>query len=279
MLGNDLSFQFGVNIVDKNINTEGAYMQFHFNGTVTTVAEFKTSGEYIYFIFDGISPDQMTASITAILFIDGSEAAKLENYSVEKNLRGILATTTDATLIELIHKTLLYGQAAQNYHENENPAIDDTGLNTDGVTANQSDAMTLQGNSSANPIRITAVGVHFDRYNSYYVKIYVADVAEFDSLTVDGAEYGLSDMYNLGDGYYQFYFGAVDATNFDTRVTVELNSTSQGTVTRLTYSINAYAYAVAGDANADADMKALAHALYNYGKAAEAYYNAHKPQA
>ena len=277
MLGNDLSFQFGVNIIDKDINTNGAYMEFTMNGVTTTVVEFTTSGDYIYFIFDGISPDQMTASITAILYIDGSEAAKLENYSVEKNLRGILETTTDATLIELIHKTLLYGQAAQDYTKNDNPAVNTEGLNTEGAAANQSDAMTLQGNRDQD-VKITAVGVHFDRYNSYYVKIYVSDASKFASLTVDGAAYGLSDMYDMGNGYYQFYFGTVDATNFDTKVTVELNSTD-GIVTRLTYSINAYAYAVANDENASSDMKALANALYNYGKAAEAYYNAHKPQA
>ena len=245
---------------------------------VIKIAENIVKADYIYFIFDGISPDQMTAPITATLFINGSAAAKLENYTVEANLRGILQTATDPTLIALIHKTLLYGSAAQGFETNENPIIDKGGLDASGATYNADDAMSLQGNSNSNPIRISAVGVHFDRYNSYYVKIYVPNTQDFVSLVVDGVEYGLADMVKLDGGYYQFYFGAVDATAFDTRVTIDLNST-EGTVTRLTYSINAYAYAVSQDANADESMKALAAALYQYGQAAEAYYNANKPKA
>ena len=279
VLGSDLSFQFGVNVIDKNINTNGAYMKFFFDEKEIDVTNFKTNGDYIYFIFEGIAPNQMTLPITAVLYVNGKEAGRIENYSVEANLRGILAQTDDEVLKQLIHETLIYGYASQQYKPSGGKDVSIDGITSKNEEASVNDAMSLQGNKDGN-VKITAVGVHFDRYNSYYIKVKITDTSLFGKVTVDGVEYGLNDMVKLseeGEGLYQLYFGKVDATKFDTRVTVELYS-SEGIVTRLVYSINAYVYAVQENYDDGSTMKTLAIALYNYGKAAEAYYNKYKPQ-
>ena len=276
ILGENLSLRFGVKIHDLTINTLGAYMVFEFNGETVTVTNCTDENGYLYFLFENISPDQMTSPINAAFILDGKSSVRLEGYTVEANLLGIYDKADD-TLKQLIHDTLIYGQTAKEYTGNDTPDIDTSKLVGNGISPTVSDAMTMQGNASEN-IKITSVGVRFDCYNSYYVKIYIADTSLFDSVTVDGARYGLSDMISLGDGYYQLYFGSVDATNFDTRVTVELNSKS-GTVAKLTYSINAYAYEMQTSTEASAKMKNLALALYRYGKSAEAYWNEIKPQA
>jgi len=276
ILGENLSLRFGVKIHDLTINTLGAYMVFEFNGETVTVTNCTDENGYLYFLFENISPDQMTSPINAAFILDGKSSVRLEGYTVEANLLGIYGKADD-TLKQLIHDTLIYGQTAKEYTGNDTPDIDTSKLVGNGISPTVSDAMTMQGNETQS-IKITSVGVRFDCYNSYYVKIYVADTSLFDSVTVDGARYGLSDMISLGDGYYQLYFGSVDATNFDTRVTVELNSKS-GTVAKLTYSINAYAYEMQTSTEVSAKMKNLALALYRYGKSAEAYWNEIKPQA
>ena len=276
ILGENLSLRFGVKIHDLTINTLGAYMVFEFNGETVTVTNCTDENGYLYFLFENISPDQMTSPINAAFILDGKSSVRLEGYTVEANLLGIYSNADD-TLKQLIHDTLIYGQTAKEYTGNDTPDIDTSKLVGNGISPTVSDAMTMQGNETQS-IKITSVGVRFDCYNSYYVKIYIADTSLFDSVTVDGARYGLSDMISLGDGYYQLYFGSVDATNFDTRVTIELNSKS-GTVAKLTYSINAYAYEMQTSTEASAKMKNLALALYRYGKSAEAYWNEIKPQA
>ena len=114
----------------------------------------------------------------------------------------------------------------------------------------------------------------FDTVNSIVIKLY-ADVEDTSLVTVkiNGISYKLSDFVSLGNGTYKLATAGISAVNFDTVYTAELlyDGTSVAT---LGYSINAYAYAMCNGGTSNAEMKALAEALYRYGVSADAYRDA-----
>ena len=80
----------------------------------------------------------------------------------------------------------------------------------------------------------------------------------------------MSELEEVREGVYRLKTNGLKATEFDKVYEMALSYNGE-TVATLSYSVNAYAYAMAGGATSNQLMKDLALALYRYGASAEAY--------
>ena len=247
-LGTDLGMNFTVTVPMGEPT-----MTVEFAGkTYVLTAEQLTETTY-KFSFKGIGPHQMAEIIKATLYVDDEAMAEVNNYSVEKNLKAILAN--DASLAGIVNAVLAYGEAAENYVGVEG-----------GVVAPETDEETVIADAenkldvdNAADFGFTAAGVNFDSANKIYVKFYVEGEFKF---YVNGVEVELEKTEN---GSYKFYTTALTAKQFNDEFTFEIEV--NGVKATLVYSVNTYAYAMQDDA----DMGELVKALYVYGCKAEAY--------
>ena len=116
------------------------------------------------------------------------------------------------------------------------------------------------------------MGVWFDTTNRLYLKIYAAD--DTFQVNVGGKYYDGADCEYLGGNTYKLTCDALAATQLDNKYAIVLGY-DNATCANLSYSANAYAYAVLNGGSSNDKMIALAQALYCYGLAADAYAAAH----
>ena len=119
--------------------------------------------------------------------------------------------------------------------------------------------------------RLTAAGVRFSSDNKLYVKV---NAAETVTLVVKKAG-AVVDTVTLDAGVHTYYTEGILATEFDVIYTFELTVGESATPAQtLTYSVNSYAIRTATKLDGygtPSSMANLARALYNYGKACEAF--------
>ncbi|MBQ9080610.1 MAG: metallophosphoesterase [Clostridia bacterium] len=274
-LGADLSMKYYVNVMDTAIDAAKLKMQFTFNGAMTSVScsDTDTNGYYV-FVLEGITPQCMGDNIKAELLLDNDTIASKDTYSIEQNLRDLLAienakaeTERNTALITLINDTLTYGAAAQTYRGYNTTALvnkDITG--SEWTTLTETDKVV--GDSSSATTKFTAAGVRFADVNRLYFR-FVTDenVANVKvEIIPAGGTASTVTSFTFDDGVYTVYSEGIFATDFDTVYTVNL-IVNDSTVQTLTYSVKSYVHAMQDSAT----MGELAKALYNYGLAAEAY--------
>lgn len=251
-LGDDLGMQYKV-----FVPTGTPSMTFEFDGETYTVDTYTDNGNGIYtFAFDGIGPHQMANVINATLLVDGEAVASFNDYSVETNLKAIKADDTENTaLTALVDNLLIYGSAAEKYVGKTENLVDVTGLVASEATPEGTAAPENNTNADA---YIVGAGVRFDSVNKIFVKVYLADAAN-TVVTVNGE--AVTELIDLGNGYYKFYTEGIEATDFDTDVEVVVGDA------KLAYCVNDYAAAM----QSSEKSAELALALYRYGVTAEAY--------
>ncbi len=283
-LGSSLSILYYVKIHDATLLSEGELsMTFTMNGKTVSVTAYELiDGEYV-FSFNGIAPQQMADLVDAKFYVGEAEIASYSGYSVTKNCRTLLSKTADelglsdakyAAMKTLIADLLAYGKASQEYKEYyENGSIKVEGTTPSAATPQVTDKMVLVGNTNVS-LHFASANARFDTVNSVIFKIYAAsDDSALVVVRINGADYALSDLTSLGNGVYKLDTDGISAVNFDTIYTVELLYDGVSVAT-ISYSVNAYAYAMCNGATQNSKMKALAGALYRYGVSAKAYANA-----
>ncbi len=247
VLGTDLGMNFKATI-PSGVPT----VTVEFAGkTYTLAAEAITETTY-KFAFKGIAPQQMAENIKATLYVNEKAVAEINNYSVEKNLKAILAA--DASLADIVNAVLAYGDAAENYKGVEGGVTAPEATET--VIGAEENKLSL---NNANDFGFTAAGVNFDSANKIYVKFHVDGEFKF---YVNGTE---AEIEKTEDGNYKYYTTDLTAKQFNDEFTFEIEV--NGVKATLVYSVNTYAYAMQNDA----EMAALVKALYAYGCCAENY--------
>lgn len=246
-LGTDLGMNFKVT-VPSGVPT----VTVEFAGkTYTLTAEQLTETTY-KFAFKGIGPHQMAENIKATLSVGGKAVAEINNYSVEKNLKAILAA--DASLANIVNAVLAYGNASEDYVGVEGGIAAPEA--TDTTIAAEENKLAL---NNAKDFGFTAAGVNFDSANKIYVKFHVESEFKF---YVNGTAV---EIEKTEDGNYKYYTNELTAKQLGDVFTFEIEV--NGVKATLTYSVNTYAYAMQNDA----EMSALVKALYAYGLAVKAY--------
>ncbi len=248
-LGTDLGMIFKTT-VPAGVPT----LTVEFNGKTYELTADVVAGTIYSFNFKGIGPHQLALNIKATLYVDGVAVAEIDNYSVEENLNAIKSVEgASADLIALVNSVLIYGSESEKYLGIEE------GVNADDLTNDVAENEATYEFENAETFGFTAVGVNFDAANKIYVKFFVK--GEF-TLTVNGNEVAVE---KTEDGYYKVYTDALTAKQFADEYTFVITVGNESAT--LTYSVNAYAAAMKGDA----EMGALAEALYAYGVNAKAY--------
>ena len=252
-LGEELVVNYKVAMDDKFAAAE---MTFTMNGESTTVAGTKVDGLYDYSF--AIAPQYMGANIAAELKLGDTVLASKATYSVVEYANYWLDNTTGEEMTNLLNALLQYGAAAQMYKD----------VDTDNLVANLENLGTVPKDPNASlvsavakedrGVSIYSAGVNFSSDNKIFVRLTNYD--ENVTLKVNGVDVELNGAV--------YYTEGLLATQFGETFTFELYYDGVLMQT-LTYSVNAYAYALQSSDNAN--MANLAIALYNYGVAAENY--------
>ncbi len=230
------------------------------------------------FTFKNVLPQMLTEDFTYTL-MSGETVIDSFTQSVRDYCDAVLATETNAYMINLIVDVLRYGAAAQTVAGYKTEL-----LATDGLDAKFEDFGTSSADKVVNvPAALTDSTDAGKTFASANVRLEDA-VALRLYLTLDTVE-NVTVSVKLGDGeavvyngadlvksgaYYTLVFGDIYATKYDTAITADI-LVNGASVQTLTYSINAYLADVAGDTTVDADMRALIDAVYSYGASASDY--------
>ena len=283
-LGSDLSMNYYVKHNDvEDLPLNKMAVQFTFNERTVLVKNYTiVDGEYV-FTLKGIAPQEASDNISAsIVELNDNGTVKRvirtkATYSVQKNIYDLkTAHSDDAEMLALLKDLVWYCDYAQKYLSyTPNGSIQQ---NISSVAGNEmsayapvaADNVFALDNALATGSRLTAAGVYFSFNNKIYVKI-VAEEAVTLVVKKAGA---VVDTVTLDAGVHTYYTEGILATEFDVIYTFELTVGESATPAQtLTYSVNSYAIRTATktEYGAPSSMANLARALYNYGKACEAF--------
>ena len=266
-LGEDIAVNYYVTMSEAF--AENAVMYFTVNGETKDVQGEVVDGRYMFTL--NLPPQYMAYEIVAELkyneVVLDSYSYSIKTYAQNK----LNAGESSDELKQLLSDMLYYGAAAYNYcyePTGENPVTEgvENLFEASNAAPSEADKMTLETNGEAGsyPAWFGGANVWFDGVNQLMVNVKLADGATLDkvSLTIDGAAVEVTDTTVKTEGIQAVDF----AKNF-----VLVLSYDGVVMQTLTYSVNAYAFAMQNSETAPQAMKDLALALYRYGVAAVAY--------
>ena len=256
-LGDDITMNYYV------MMPQGAEIHLTVNDEAQDVkVELQQDGRYKFSL--PIPPQFMAANISAELKLGDMVLASMTEYSVKQYAQNKLnAADSSNELKQLITDLLYYGDAAYNYANNttgETPATSGIeNLGTVSTATPDTTDFTLVKNSeiSSYPAYFTGASVYFDSVNKLCIKI---NTTENVTLTINGEDVAVNSTV--------IYVENLGPLSFDTTYTFVL-SCNDVVMQTLTYSVNAYAYAMKDNET----MSELALALYRYGVSAENFKN------
>lgn len=284
-LGSDLSLNYFVKHNNvENLPLNKMAVQFTINERTVLVKNYTiVGGEYV-FSLKGIAPQEACDNITASIVELNDDGVTVKrvvktkaDYSVSDNILDLKkAHSENEDMLALLKALIWYCEYAQkylNYTPNGSicqalPSIAGNDIPT--YSPDASDNVYALDNVLAAGSRLTAAGVRFSSDNKLYVKVHAAETV---TLVVKKAG-AVVDTVTLDAGVHTYYTEGILATEFDVIYTFELTVGESATPAQtLTYSVNSYAIRTATktESGAPSKMANLARALYNYGKACEAF--------
>lgn len=254
------------------------YMVFTFLGASYTVNDYTVNAQGNYcFEFTKCLPHYMGENIDAVLHAskDGADHTDtVANYSIRQYCVNQLANNPSQKLKTLLSDLLTYGAAAQQYVGYKTNELVTSGLSLTPSTfsALSGKEVVFYGTADAGKDWRSATLV---LRNTLAVRFYFkADSVRGLAVrcTINGRDYtttsfGHDDTNNL----YYVDMCDIEATEFDDTVTATfLNSRDNTQIGRTaSYSVNTYVCSMQNCA--DANLRALVRALYNYGASASNY--------
>lgn len=262
-IGTNIDVNYYV-VLPEGISYEKYVMRFTFNGKTTNVES--TTGDK--FTFKNVGPHQMGLNISAVLYgVNGETETKLSEkatYSVKENLESLL-TNENETVKTLAKNMLIYGAAAQKYTGAADADLVTSETHTMTPTLPETAAASVDNKNEF--VNFVGMKLIFDNEPRLAIKYVLLNDATANDVTFDDLNGKLTH-----DGEY-VYLNGVTADKFAEENIVG-NTLDHSTVT---FTVNTYIYYILKNST-DANMKALATALYYYGVAAEAYVNAQTTQ-
>ena len=255
----DITMNYYVTLSDSLV--ENTVMQFVVGNDMYEIAPTQDGDRYV-FSLPNLPPHFMTENIKASLVCNGITMDTEENYSVKIYVQNLLtANQGNDELVNFLTAMLQYGDAAQAHqnHNMENLATTGvTGMATLGTpTIGEEDKMSIETHAETCGAWFEGANVWFSSVNKICVRI---NTTENVTLTINGVEVAVTNTTIYTDGIAATAFG--DKVEFKLYYDGELMQT-------LNYSIYSYAYAKQNTSNTL--VKNLVLAMYNYGKAAEAF--------
>jgi len=266
--GSDLTMNFYVeNGAYSELDPESFTLKVTMCGETVIIDEYITEEGKFVFAFDGIAPQLMSELIDVEVYSAGVKIYDLKGYSVKENAQGLLTLyKTDEALVKLVSDILRYGDAAQIYRDYKTDCLATqgvTGMTADNGYSLDSTDKNVVTEDAVDDVYFTYAGVWFDNVNKIYVKLSSYEGAK---IVVKSGGKVVAEYEDLNSE--TVYTGAISASHFNTVYDFELYDNGV-LVQTLTYSISSYCYSMKSSENAN--MKALAKALYDYGISAEEY--------
>lgn len=262
-IGTNIDVNYYV-VLPEGISYEKYVMRFTFNGKTTNVES--TTGDK--FTFKNVGPHQMGLNISAVLYgVNGETETKLSEkatYSVKENLESLL-TNENETVKTLAKNMLIYGAAAQKYTGAADADLVTSETHTVTPTLPETAAASVDNKNEF--VNFVGMKLIFDNEPRLAIKYVLLNDATANDVTFDDLNGKLTH-----DGEY-VYLNGVTADKFAEENIVG-NTLDHSTVT---FTVNTYIYYIL-KTSTDANMKALATALYYYGVAAKEYVNAQTTQ-
>lgn len=262
-IGTNIDVNYYV-VLPEGISYEKYVMRFTFNGKTTNVES--TTGDK--FTFKNVGPHQMGLNISAVLYgVNGETETKLSEkatYSVKENLETLL-TNENETVKTLAKNMLIYGAAAQKYTGAADADLVTSETHTMTPTLPETAAASVDNKNEF--VNFVGMKLIFDNEPRLAIKYVLLNDATANDVTFDDLNGKLTH-----DGEY-VYLNGVTADKFAEENIVG-NTLDHSTVT---FTVNTYIYYILKNST-DANMKALATALYYYGVAAKEYVNAQTTQ-
>ena len=263
-VGSDLSLNCYVRLADTYKNAV-MYFEMESEKTDATVGKYDANSDCYIFTFNQLPPQTMGDTITATLMWSGEVLAEMKDYSIKDYAEALLKDNDSSDVLkQLVSDMLHYGAAAQNYTGYKTDALvtaDVEGIKTASAVDLTNVTTDLTLSESTGTVKFTSAGVWFDYNNRLYVKV---NSTENASVVVRANE---QDVVTLQEDN-TFLTDGISATDFDKIYTFDLYE-GDTLVQTLTYSVKSYVLSMQNSQNES--MKALANALYAYGKSAEAY--------
>ena len=262
---------------------ENSVMRFTLNGKIYTATPTDTEYDGLYrFVFNGIAPQLMGDEIVAELVYDGEVIDTANAFSIENYLKtllkkdkfelGIPKAQCDA-LHALAIELLNYGAAAQVYVGYNTDSLVNIGVangaefDAESVESHKAQT-TPQGDGT---VRFKTATVRFDSVNRLRFDFVVGDSPLSSvTVTIDGKTYTETDFILSSEGVYSVYSDGITARGFDKAITAVI-CLDGAEMHSVVYSVNSYVKAKYQSES----IGALARAIYNYGKAAEAFVEAY----
>lgn len=283
ILGSDLSIRYYLDLKDSSLLRQGDLSaRFTVNGETVTVTEYEIlDGEYV-FVLRGIAPQQLGDRIDAEVYAGSTRLCAYFGYSISEYCKMLLRMSAEelglsdarhTAMKELSTALLYYGVAAREYtgYCPDAPILDGTEiLSPVSYFPTEESRMRLEGNQNAS-FCVQSATVRFDTANRIRVKIHIAEeLQETAVISVNGQSYTVSQLERLGDEEFRLNLDEISATAFDSVCRIVLFCGNEEYAV-LVYSVNAYVLAITESETVGEEMKALAIALYRYGRAADAY--------
>ncbi len=278
-----LHIRENVNLVYAASVPEGytnPYMVFTFLGTTYTVRSYTVDeqGNYCYEMSKTL-PQYMGENVSAVLHAtkNGADCTDtLAVYSVRQYCANQLANNPSAELKTLLSDLLTYGEAAQQYVGYKTNA-----LVTNGLTLTPSAFPGLSGKEvvfngtaaagtdwkSATLVLRSTLAVRFYFRAENVSGLTVRCTMNGSTLTFTDEDF-CQETGGESDVYYVELEG-IEATDFDKPVTAAFYRSNAQLGRTASYTVNTYICSMQNCA--DANLRALVRALYNYGASASAY--------
>ena len=253
------------------------YMVFTMNGISRTVTDYTVADGKRLYTFTGVTPQQMGDNISAAFYATKNAETvsdTVAEYSIKEYCENQLERYADDTdLVALLSDLLTYGAAAQIYTGYHTEALVTAGLDLTPSTfaAISGKSVSFAGEKDADIDWSSATLV---LRNALALRLcFIADSVESLTVTASingrGETFDASDFVAAGEGKYYVDFCGIKATEFDDAVTASFAVSGTAVGRSICYSVNTYICGAQNDANAN--LRALVRALYNYGASAAAY--------
>lgn len=281
-LGTDLTVNFYATLSAERTS---AQMRFTMNGKTVTVDGVSADNDMYKYAFKGINPQCMGDTILAELIFEDQVIDSLEYsirsycdkvFAMEYTELGMTETKYNALCV-LLADLLEYGAESQIYNGYKTDALVNEGISGKSEFSHvlQSDSKLVTA-KTVEGVAFKSVTLRFDKSNQIYFLFSAPDVSKAQILVVadsgNAVLYSGSDFTEYSGTTYMIGTEDINATNYDDVYTAVLLYDGE-VVQSFNYSVASYIYSKQNQMSEGvlSNIARLSRALYNYGKAAEAY--------
>ena len=256
------------------------FIEVTFGGKTVTLDKYTVSGDFLVFSFNGISPEKMTDTVSAVLKAYKGEtvcANTAIETSVEAYCLNLLADEGSSDELKtLLVELLQYGALTQVYTEYNLDALADANID-DYLEFDLGQYEDISPVKFFHPMtetpEVTYLNAGLRLEDSIALRIMI-NAENIEGLTVccyyNDQSVVSEDFVHVSGNRYYVYLPGIYAQDMRETITVEIRREGDPVADQFIYSVADYIYVMLEDTD-DQDLYDLLEGLMQYGDAAAAY--------